>query len=469
METVIYIAIACVVGALLGYVFTKTRNHNIVPVLRRENNVLQQSITRLSEELKSVGLQNSRLLTENGRLTGQLEQTSERLEERNIELTATSAKLISAREELISSARQLQFQQENLERLKAEFQSMSATMHADFRNMADTILEEKSRKFTDLNEEKMRGVLEPLKSNLAEFKSKVEETYDKESKQRFSLEKELNRLVELNQQLGQEASNLTNALKQNNKVLGNWGEMILESLLENSGLTRGREYFVQEFLRDESGNRVRDNNGSMLQPDITVLYPDGRRLIIDSKMSLLAYESYNSCADQTAGGGFLKDHCQSLRSHIENLSRKEYPKYAGAALDLVILFVPLEPAYFLALREDPTLWKYAFDRKVLLTTSTHLLAILKIVGEFWKVDLQNRNALEIAEKAGALYDKFAGFVEVMDQLGGSLEKAALNFQLARKRLSEGTGNLIKRSEELKRMGAKTNRSILWKDDGSEES
>src|SRR5688572_23500444 len=358
METVIYIAVACLVGALLGYVFTKTRNESIVPVLKRENNVLQHNISRLEEELKSVGLQNSRLLTENGRLTGQLEQNSVRLEERNTEFMATSAKLTTAREELISAARQVQFQQENLERLKGEFQAMSATMRADFRNMADTILEEKTKKFTDLNEEKMRSVLEPLKSNLAEFKLKVEDTYEKESKQRFSLERELNRLMELNMQLGQEASNLTNALKQNNKVLGNWGEMILESLLENSGLTRGREYFVQEFLRDEFGNRVRDHNGSMLQPDITVQYPDGRKLIIDSKMSLLAYESYHSCVDQDAGGGFLKDHCQSLRSHIENLSRKEYPKYAGAALDLVILFIPLEPAYFLALRQDPTLWKY---------------------------------------------------------------------------------------------------------------
>jgi len=465
---IVYLAVALLGGALLGYLFTKTRNETVVPILKRENNALQHSITRLEEELKSAAFQNNRLLTENGRLTGQLEQTSFRLDERSTELASMTTNFTAAREELISSARQLQFQQENLDRLKEELQGMSVTMRADFRHMADTILEEKSRKFTDLNEEKMRGVLEPLKSNLAEFKTKVEETYDKESKQRFALEKELNRLMELNLQLGQEASNLTNALKQNNKVLGNWGEMILESLLENSGLTRGREYFVQEFLRDESGNRVRDMNGSMLQPDITVLYPDGRRLIIDSKMSLLAYESYHSCVDPTTGVRFLKDHCQSLRSHIENLSRKEYPKYAGEALDLVILFVPLEPAYFLALREDPTLWKYAFDRKVLLTTSTHLLAILKIVGEFWKVDLQNRNALEIAEKAGALYDKFAGFVEVMDQLGNSLEKAASNFQLARKRLSEGTGNLIRRSEELKRMGAKTNRSILWKEEGAEE-
>jgi len=468
MEFYIFSIVAFLAGLVIAYWLMKSRYERIMPEMERDNKIQKELLLQRSREIADLQLERNRLLSEAGRLAGQLEQVADRLDEKTREWAQAIRKSDEHWQELTGARKQLEYQEENLERLKAEMLAMSTRMNADFRQMADAILEEKSKKFTDLNEEKMRSVLDPLRLNLAEFRSKVEETYDKESKQRFSLEKELQRLMELNQQLGRDASNLTNALKQNNKVVGNWGEMILESLLENSGLTRGREFFVQEFLKDEVGNRIRDDEGSMLQPDITVLYPDGRRLIIDSKMSLLAYENYNSCEDPLSGAGFMKEHCQSLRAHIDSLARKQYPKYAGAALDLVILFVPLEPAYFLALREDPGLWKYAFDRKVLLTTSTHLLAILKIVGEFWKVDLQNRNALEIAEKAGALYDKFAGFVEVMDQLGVSLAKAESSFQLARKRLSEGTGNLLRRSEELKRMGAKTNRVIVWKDEEEEQ-
>jgi DNA recombination protein RmuC len=297
-------------------------------------------------------------------------------------------------------------------------------MRFEFKSLANSILEEKTKKFTEVNEEKMQNLLNPLRENLSDFRKKVEETYDKESKQRFSLEEKIRDLVLMNSKLSDEANNLTNAFRMNNKVQGNWGEMILESLLEHSGLTKNREYFVQDFLKDTAGNIIRDEHGKSFQPDVTIVYPDGRKVIIDSKVSLLAYDAYASCAQANDQVNCLKEHIRSMRAHIDGLSGKNYPKYAGQALDYVILFVPVEPAFLVAVKEDTLLWKYAYDKRILLVSPTNLLAVLKIIADLWKVELQNRNAIAIAEKAGSLYDKFVLFTENLKLVGDHLHKAS---------------------------------------------
>jgi DNA recombination protein RmuC len=362
-----------------------------------------------------------------------------------VQQAAAFSASLKAKEELLQS------QKEDMQRIGEKFQF-------EFKNLAQNILEEKTKKFTEVNEEKIKAILDPLKSELGQFKQKVEETYDKESKERFSLGKEVQRLIEMSQTVSQEANNLTTALKGNSKMQGNWGEMILESLLENSGLSKGREYFVQEYIRDNAGNVVKDENGKGLQPDVTICYPDERKVIIDSKVSLVAWDAFVAETDVEQQQEFLDEHIKCIRHHIDSLSRKNYPKYAQA-LDYVLLFIPIEPAFLEAVKSDVNLWKYAYEKKILLVSPTNLFAVLKIIADLWKVELQNKHAIEIANKAGALYDKFVLFVENMETVGKKLEDANESYASAFKQLSTGRGNLIGKIEELKRMGANATKQL----------
>jgi len=258
--------------------------------------------------------------------------------------------------------------------------------------------------------------------------------------------------------VSEEANNLTTALKGSSKMQGNWGEMILESLLENSGLTKGREYFVQEYIRDNADNIIKDENGKGLQPDVTIAYPDDRKVIIDSKVSLLAWDAFVGESDVEQQKEYLHEHIKSIRQHIDGLSRKNYPKYA-LALDYVLLFIPIEPAFLEAVKTDVNLWKYAYDKKILLVSPTNLFAVLKIIADLWKVEQQNEHAIEIADKAGALYDKFVLFVDNMETVGKKLDDASESYNNAFKQLSTGRGNLIGRIEELKKMGANATKQL----------
>ena len=342
--------------------------------------------------------------------------------------------------------------QEKLAAKEAELQGLGDKLKFEIGNIGQTMLEKHTEKLSQSNEAKMKAILDPLKAELGQFKQKVEETYDKESKERFSLEKEVKKLVEASAQVSLEANNLTTALKGNAKMQGNWGEMILESLLENSGLTKGREFELQEFIRDTAGNVIKDENGKGLQPDATIYYPDQRKVIVDSKVSLVAWDGLVAAVEKEEQDNYLRDLIKSIRQHVDGLSRKNYPKYA-IALDYVLLFVPIEPAYLEAMKSDGLLWKYAWDKKILIVSPTNLLAVLKIIGDLWKVEQQNKNAIEIAEKAGALYDKFVGFIDNMETLGKKLSEASGLYDAAFKQLSTGRGNMVGRVEELKKMGA----------------
>ena len=342
--------------------------------------------------------------------------------------------------------------------LKTSITSMGETYKMEFKNVANEILDQKSKSLEETSTKNIKTLLDPLNKDLKDFKEKVDKVYSDEARERHSLEGQVKRLVDSSAQVSQQAENLTNALKGNVKQQGNWGEMILSSILENSGLTENREYFLQEFIKDKSGEIIKDENGNALQPDVTIHYPDERKVIVDSKVSLVAWERYVSETDPNAQKQALEAHIKSLKAHIDGLSKKNYPKYAKA-LDHVILFVPIEPAFLEAVKEDTGLWKYAYDKKVLIVGPTNLLLVLKIVADIWQIEKQSKNAIEIAEKAGELYDKLLGFVESMEDVGAGLKKANQNYEKAMGQLSTGKGNAIKKAEELKALGADTKKQF----------
>jgi DNA recombination protein RmuC len=342
--------------------------------------------------------------------------------------------------------------------LKTSIASMGETYKAEFKNVANEILEQKSKNLEETSNKNIKTLLDPLNTELKDFKAKVDKVYNDEARERHSLESQVKMLVQTSTQVSQQAENLTNALKGNVKQQGNWGEMILSSILENSGLTENREYFLQEFIKDKSGEIIKDENGNALQPDVTIHYPDERKVIVDSKVSLVAWERYMTETDSTLQKGELELHIKSIKSHIDGLSKKNYPKYAKA-LDHVILFIPIEPAFLEAVKQDTGLWKYAYDKKVLIVGPTNLLLVLKIVADIWQIEKQSKNAIEIAEKAGELYDKLFGFIESMEDVGAGLNKANQYYEKAMGQLSTGKGNAIKKAEELKALGADTKKQF----------
>ena len=319
-----------------------------------------------------------------------------------------------------------------------------------FKNIANEIFEDKSQKFTVSSRESLTAVLAPLQEKISKFEKKVEDTYDKESKERFSLAKEIKSLQELNNRISEEAVNLTNALKGDNKTQGNWGEFVLESILEKSGLVKGREYEVQVSLKAEDGAKS--------QPDVIVHLPESRDIIIDSKVSLKAWDAYSSSDDERSKPELLKQHIQSIRLHVKTLSDKDYQNLAGVnSLDYVFLFMPIEAAYASAMQADADLFQYAFERNIIFVVPTTLLTTLKTVQNLWRLAQQNQNAKEIADRAGALYDKFVLFVEDLDEIGQRIDASRKSFDKAHNKLVSGRGNLIRRAETLKQLGAKTSK------------
>jgi DNA recombination protein RmuC len=342
------------------------------------------------------------------------------------------------------------FLEEKLENQNKEIEEIRTKFQTEFQNIANKIMEEKSQKFTEINRTNIEAILKPLGENLDSFKKRVEETYDKESKQRFSLEEKIKDLVVLNTKISQEANNLTNALKGQTKTQGNWGEMILESILEKSGLTRGREYFVQESLRDHDGN--------VLRPDVIIAYPDNRKVVIDSKVSLVAYERFSSAETKEQQDVYLDEHIKSIKNHIDGLSGKNYQDYV-ASLDFTMMFVPIEPAYLFAMQKDPELWNYAYSKRILLISPTNLIAALKLIVDLWKRDYQNKNSIEIAEQGAKLYDKFVTFVEVLQDIGKHIEKTNDSYTEAMKLLKDGRGNLIGQAHRLTELKVKAKKSL----------
>lgn len=385
------------------------------------------------------------------------------------ELKNRSIRLIAEKENLVQNQimhigeiaqlkAQLQSKEELLIRQQEELLNMRNQLNKDFQVLANQILEEKTQRFTTTNKENIEAILKPLNEKLVEFKSKVEETYDKESKQRFSLEERIRELVALNNQISTDANNLTKALKGNNKIQGNWGEMILESILEKSGLKKGEEYYVQETIKDEFGRTIQSNEGNRMQPDIIVSYPGGRKIVIDSKVSLTAYVRYIEAETDGEKALAEKEHILSVKQHIDELSKKSYQDYIES-LDFVMMFIPTEPAYILAMQLDSNLWDYAYKKRILLISPTNLIASLKVVADLWKREYQSRNAQEIAKRGAILYDKFVAFVDTLQDVGKNIEHSQKSYNKAFSQLKDGNGNLIRQAEMLKELGVKSKKEL----------
>jgi DNA recombination protein RmuC len=322
----------------------------------------------------------------------------------------------------------------------------------EFKVLAERILEEKGRTFADRNKAQMDGLINPLREQLGDFKKRVEDVYDKESRDRAALLNEIGHLKNLNERIGKDALNLTNALKGDVKTLGGWGEVVLERILETSGLEKGRAYETQVSLTDSRGSRY--------QPDVIIRLPEGRDVIVDAKVSLKAYERYHASTDDTVRRSAIKAHLISLRAHVKGLSEKHYEDLEGVrTLDFVLMFVPIEAAFFTAVEHDRTLFTEAFEKNVILVSPSTLLVTLRTIHNIWRYADQNENALEIARQAGGLYDKFIGFIEALEEVGRQLDRAREAYRTARERLSTGRGNLVRRAEQLKALGVKANKAL----------
>lgn len=341
---------------------------------------------------------------------------------------------------------------------KEDFLRMKEEMQNEFKLLAQEIFEEKSKRITEVNRENIQQILNPLSEKLVDFRRKVEETYDRESKERFSLQSSIKELVELNNRISSEASNLTKALKGDSKIQGDWGEMILETILEKSGLRKGEGYFTQEYLKDDLERNMINDSGRKMRPDVIVAYPDKRKVIIDSKVSLTAYVRYQESDSDDEQKKAMSEHLISIKRHIDELSAKKYDDYEQT-LDFVMMFIPNDGAYMAAMKEDSTLWNYAYDRRIVLISPTNLITALKLISDLWKREYQNRNAMDIADRGGKLYDKFVVFVEHMKRMGDYVDKSQKSYNDAMRSLSEGNGNLMSQARQLKDLGVKAKKSL----------
>ena len=348
-------------------------------------------------------------------------------------------------------AAELREQQDSHQQRLSDLQGSRDELRAQFAELAGKIFDEREQRFADTSSERLGQLLDPLKERIQSFEKRVEESYQQEARERFSLGKELERLQQLNLRLSDEATNLTRALK-GQKTQGNWGELILERVLEHAGLEKGREYQTQVSLKGPDGERF--------QPDVLIMLPGDKQVVVDSKVSLTAYQQYVGADDDVIGQVALKQHVLSLRNHVKGLAGKDYKRLEGLhSLDFVLLFVPIEAAFSAALQAEPNLFQEAFDRNIVIVSPTTLLATLRVIDSLWKQERQSQNAREIAERAGWLYDKFVLFIQDLDEVGNRLQQLDKAYAAARNKLTEGRGNLVSRSEQLKLLGARASKSL----------
>ncbi|AKD24463.1 hypothetical protein CL55_00001300 [Polynucleobacter duraquae] len=379
-----------------------------------------------------------------------------RVEQQNQNDAALSASLRAERDQALQNAIRLEAaldseRKQGLGRIESLNEAKEA-LTSQFKNLANEILEDKSKRFTEQNVASLDALLKPLQTKLSEFKEQVNTSYGNEARERFALKSEIERLANLNLRMSDETRSLTQALKGDSKVQGNWGELVLESILESSGLRKGEEYLVQD------SHTLTD--GSRLQPDVVVKLPEGRSLVVDSKVSITAYSRHAEATDPTTLEQELAAHIQSLRQHIQGLSSKNYSSLYGiGSVDFVLMFVPIEPAFLLALKTAPNLYQEALAKNIVLVCPSTLMATLRTVAHLWRQDHQNRNALEIAKQCGTLYDKFVGFVDDLEKLGQRLDQAQTSYHDAFSKLKSGKGNLIRTAEKVRELGVKPSKNL----------
>nr|WP_216863466.1 DNA recombination protein RmuC [Polynucleobacter bastaniensis] len=385
-----------------------------------------------------------------------LRSTLTRVEQQTEHDAALSANLRAERDQALQNAIRLEAaldseRKQGLGRIESLNEAKEA-LTSQFKNLANEILEDKSKRFTEQNLTSLDALLKPLQTKLSEFKEQVNTSYGNEARERFALKSEIERLANLNLRMSDETRSLTQALKGDSKIQGNWGELVLESILESSGLRKGEEYLVQDSHTQTDGSR--------LQPDVVVKLPEGRSLVVDSKVSITAYSRHAEATDPTISEQELAAHIQSLRQHIHGLSSKNYSSLYGiGSVDFVLMFVPIEPAFLLALKTAPNLYQEALAKNIVLVCPSTLMATLRTVAHLWRQDHQNRNALEIAKQCGTLYDKFVGFVDDLEKLGQRLDQAQTSYHDAFSKLKSGKGNLIRTAEKVRELGVKPSKNL----------
>jgi DNA recombination protein RmuC len=439
---IIYLIIGVITGGLIVWLFQRSRisrlESGFQTRLTDAEKAMQEKINALDKEKSIFEEKFNSLQITSQKLTEEL--TGER--KRNEYLYTQVARTETENKNL----------GENLEKQKAELETIQKKFTTEFENIANKILKQNSQEFTIVNQKNIGDILNPLKEKIQTFEKKVEDTYQKGIKDQTDLKAELKKLYDLNSKISEEANNLTRALKSDTKKQGNWGEVILERVLERSGLVKGQEYKTQETARNEAGE--------MIRPDVVVYLPDNKHIIIDSKVSLVAYEAFINDEDQAKRDIYLKQHVDSIRNHVKGLSEKSYSNVAAYdSPDFVLLFMPIESAFSAAIQADIELFNFAWEKKIVMVSPTTLLATLRTIASIWKHEKQTQNAMEIATQGGQLYDKFVGFLKDLEDLGNQLSKASKSYDEARKKLAEGSGNMVKRVENLKKLGAKTTKSI----------
>jgi DNA recombination protein RmuC len=435
----ILVLFALIVGFLVAW-FVASRKQNVARAAFevQEKNLLDAKTD--AETQKSIALETLRLRAEEiQKLQQELTQQQEIANNRGMELAA----LKTSNQNLI----------DKLEGQKSEIENLQKRLTIEFENIASKILKERSDEFSLSNHKNLSEILNPLKERIQDFEKKVDETYDKELRDKISLREEVRKLTELNAKVSEEANNLTKALKGDVKKQGNWGEVILERVLERSGLTKGQEYEREEVIDGADMNVQR--------PDVIIHLPDNKHIIIDSKVSLVAYERLMSAETDEQRVVYLKDHINSLRSHVKLLSEKNYQNAQNINTpDFVLMFLPIEASFSVAVQGDSDIFAYAWERKIVIVSPTTLLATLRTISSIWKQENQTKNAQEIARLSGTLYDKFIGFAEDMNKIKVNIDRTSNAYDDAMKKMKDGNGNIIRTAEKIKELGAKTGSKSL---------
>ena len=434
ISLIIGLIIGAIAGGLVLYFYNKSSN----PLSAKEQNELLEKSGQTGISLRVAEEKIASYADDVNTLREELRTEREKSERFSNLLSAKNQEHLGLQEKLLEQ--------------KKDIESMHEKLQIQFKNLANEILEEKTKKFTDQNKTNMSDILNPLKEKILEFEKKVEQTNKESIERNSALKEQITGLKELNIQITKEAENLTKALKGESKTQGNWGEFLLETILEKSGLTKGDQYELQVSKTSEEGRRS--------QPDVVVHLPEDKHIIIDSKVSLTAYEKYVRSEIELEREMEIKNHLLSIRSHIKGLNEKNYQSlYEIGSLDFVLLFMPIESAFSLAVQNDPGLFTDAYDKNIVIVSPSTLIATLRTIASIWRQENQNRNALEIARHGGQLYDKFVAFCEDLVKIGENLNTTKKNYDQAMNKLSSGKGNLVNRADKLRELGAKTTKNM----------
>ncbi|MHC1708169.1 MAG: DNA recombination protein RmuC [Bacteroidales bacterium] len=439
---IVFLITGIIAGAVIGWLFASMRIKVARITALEKEKELENRALRAESQLGSF----QQYMQEG---TQQKDQEIEGLKK---ELQDGRAIVITLNTELAKTREAGKFIEQKLEEQKVEVEQLRKNFNQEFENIAHRLFKEHSKEFSENSSKNLTEILSPLKDRIQQFEAKVKEAFDTELRDKQSLRTEVKMLFELNKQISEEASNLTKALKGDSKTMGNWGEVLLERILEQSGLEKGTMYKTQVSTTTEEGKRY--------QPDVIIYLPDKKHIVIDSKVSLLAYEKYTNADSEEDRQKFIKEHLTSVYAHVKNLSSKNYQQFEDFnSPDFVLLFIPIEASFGIAVREDTSLFDYAWQHKIVIVSPSTLLATLLTIQSIWKQDNQNKNALEIAKQGANLYDKFAGFIEDLRKIGNSLNNTQKAYEEAMGKLYTGKGNLVSRVESLKKLGLRPTKSL----------